>query len=116
MSGDLTLFLAEDSPPPLVVTSLKSATIYFRYGERDERVPDALPYANEHEQEDGTILAVCATGTSSKDSLLSWVRLLQMENPDLENIPILFSLTTPQSNVVPLSEEELNAAGPLAKQ
>jgi len=86
------------------------------YGEKDERVPDALPYANEHEQEDGTILAVCATGTSSKDSLLSWVRLLQMENPDLENIPILFSLTTPQSNVVPLSEEELNAAGPLAKQ
>ena len=115
MSGDLTLFLTEDSPPPLVVTSLKSAT-FFRYGERDERVPDALPYANEHEQEDGTILAVCATGTSSKDSLLSWVRLLQMENPDLENIPILFSLTTPQSNVVPLSEEELNAAGPLAKQ
>lgn len=26
-----------------------------------------------HEQEDGTILAVVATGTSSKNSLLSWV-------------------------------------------
>lgn len=26
-----------------------------------------------HEQEDGTILAVAATGTSSKNSLLSWV-------------------------------------------
>ena len=28
MSGDLTLFLTEDSPPPLVVTSLKSATFF----------------------------------------------------------------------------------------
>lgn len=26
-----------------------------------------------HEQEDGTILGVAATGTSSKNSLLSWV-------------------------------------------
>jgi len=26
-----------------------------------------------HEQEDGTILAVAATGTSNKNSLLSWV-------------------------------------------
>jgi len=85
------------------------------YGEQDDRIDGTLPVANDHEQEDGTILAVCATGTSSKDSLLSWVRLLQMENPDLEKIPILFSLTTPQGNVVPLTEEELNAAGPLAK-
>ncbi|KRT81824.1 hypothetical protein AMK59_6248, partial [Oryctes borbonicus] len=26
-----------------------------------------------HEQDDGIVLAVCATGTSSKDSLLSWI-------------------------------------------
>ena len=31
-----------------------------------------------HEQEDGTILAVCATGSSSRDSLLSWVRKLEV--------------------------------------
>ena len=31
-----------------------------------------------HEQEDGTILAVCATGSSSRDSLLSWVRRLEV--------------------------------------
>jgi len=85
------------------------------YGQKDDRIPDALPDANSHEQEDGTILAVCATGTSSKDSLLSWVRLLQVENPDLENIPVLFTLTTPHSNVVPLTEEELEKAGPLAR-
>lgn len=85
------------------------------YGEKDDRIPDALPEANSHEQEDGSILAVCATGTSSKDSLLSWVRLLQVENPDLENIPVLFTLTTPHGDVVPLTEEELEKAGPLAR-
>ena len=89
--------------------------VFSRYGQKDDRIPDALPDANSHEQEDGTILAVCATGTSSKDSLLSWVRLLQVENPDLENIPVLFTLTTPHSNVVPLTEEELEKAGPLAR-
>ena len=35
-------------------------------------------------QEDGTILGCCATGTSTKDSLLSWVRFLQRQNPDLQ--------------------------------
>lgn len=30
-----------------------------------------------HEQEDGVYYAICATGTSSKDSLLSWIRCLQ---------------------------------------
>lgn len=44
-----------------------------------------------HQQDDGTIFAICATGTSTKDSLLSWVRLLQKNgNPNLENVPVLF--------------------------
>ncbi|XP_063980900.1 evolutionarily conserved signaling intermediate in Toll pathway, mitochondrial [Diachasmimorpha longicaudata] len=46
-----------------------------------------------HEQEDKTIFGVCATGTSSKDSLLSWIRCLQPRNPALEQIPILFKFT-----------------------
>lgn len=57
-----------------------------------------------HEQEDGTILACCATGTSSKDSLLSWIRLLQRDNPELEGIPILFALTSPLGPVVPVGD------------
>jgi len=86
------------------VTNIK----LWMYGEKDERFDHLLPEANDHEQEDGTILAVCATGTSSRDSLLSWVRFLQEDNPELENIPILFTLQSPQGTVVPLSEEELN--------
>lgn len=44
-----------------------------------------------HQQDDGTIYAICATGTSTKDSLLSWIRLLEKNgNPVLSEIPVLF--------------------------
>ncbi|CAF4844999.1 unnamed protein product [Pieris macdunnoughi] len=53
-----------------------------------------------HEQDDGTILAICATGTSSRDSLLSWIRLLEKhDNPLLANIPVIFTLLAPPSDV-----------------
>uniref|UniRef100_A0A905AUS3 ECSIT C-terminal domain-containing protein n=1 Tax=Glossina morsitans morsitans TaxID=37546 RepID=A0A905AUS3_GLOMM len=40
-----------------------------------------------HQQDDGTICAICATGTSTKDSLLSWIRLLEANgNPVLSQI------------------------------
>ena len=78
-----------------------------------------------HEQEDGTILAVCATGSSSRDSLLSWVRKLevivnmpafhlatllskvffhQISNPRLEDMVVLFTLTSPLGPVIPVQE------------
>uniref|UniRef100_A0A1B6C3D7 Evolutionarily conserved signaling intermediate in Toll pathway, mitochondrial n=1 Tax=Clastoptera arizonana TaxID=38151 RepID=A0A1B6C3D7_9HEMI len=59
-----------------------------------------------HEQEDGTIFAVCATGSSSRDSLLSWIRLLEKENPSLGEIPVLFTLKSPVGYVEPLKEIE----------
>ena len=71
-----------------------------------------------HEQEDGTILAVCATGSSSRDSLLSWIRRLevmlisdflqkhsgQVSNPRLEDMVVLFTLTSPLGPVIPVQE------------
>lgn len=51
----------------------------------------AKPIRSLHQQDDGTIYAICATGTSSKDSLLSWIRLLQEQgNPILGDMPVLF--------------------------
>ncbi|XP_036322861.1 evolutionarily conserved signaling intermediate in Toll pathway, mitochondrial [Rhagoletis pomonella] len=48
-----------------------------------------------HQQEDGTIFAICATGTSTKDSLLSWIRLLENNgNPTLGEIPVLFRVSS----------------------
>lgn len=53
-----------------------------------------------HEQDDGVIFAVCATGTSSKDSLLSWIRLMEKDdNANLADIPILFKLRSPEKSV-----------------
>ncbi|KAM3964390.1 evolutionarily conserved signaling intermediate in Toll pathway, mitochondrial-like, partial [Aphomia sociella] len=53
-----------------------------------------------HEQDDGTIVSVCATGTSSRDSLLSWIRLLEQNgNPSLSNIPVIFTLTAPVNDI-----------------
>lgn len=47
-----------------------------------------------HQQEDGIYFAVCATGTSSKDSAASWIRYLQKENPVLKEIPVLIKLAS----------------------
>ena len=58
-----------------------------------------------HEQEDGTILAVCATGSSSRDSLLSWIRKLEDTNPNLAKMAVLFTLTSPLGPVIPVMEE-----------
>ncbi|PSN30550.1 Evolutionarily conserved signaling intermediate in Toll pathway [Blattella germanica] len=60
-----------------------------------------------HEQDDGTIFAMCATGTSSRDSLLSWIRFLEADgNSALSEIPVLFTLKSPLGEVVPISEGE----------
>lgn len=40
------------------------------------------------------------TGTSSRDSLLSWIRLLEKHgNPLLSSIPVIFTLTAPPNDV-----------------
>lgn len=58
-----------------------------------------------HEQEDGTVFAMCATGTSSRDSLLSWIRSLEKDgNPALAEVPVLFTSKSPLGEVVPVSE------------
>ena len=76
--------------------------------------PKAVAVApSEHEQVDGTVLATCITGTSSKDSLLSWIRHLENANPSLVGTPVVFQLrsqeggieiwreATPEQQVVP---------------
>lgn len=52
-----------------------------------------------HQQDDGTIYSICATGTSTKDSLLSWIRCLEKnDNPSLGHIPVLFKFRAPVEN------------------
>jgi signaling intermediate in Toll pathway protein len=59
-----------------------------------------------HEQVDATIFAICATGTSSQDSLLSWIRLLQKQNPVLAKIPIIFTLKTSSNEKLFIEESK----------
>ncbi|XP_065341997.1 evolutionarily conserved signaling intermediate in Toll pathway, mitochondrial [Cloeon dipterum] len=66
------------------------------------------PLRTVHEQAEGTIIAIAATGTSSKDSLLSWIRFLQKTNPPLDRIPVLFSMTSPFGQVVPVNDSAGN--------
>jgi len=67
----------------------------------DRKLPAVKPAKSVHEQEDGKILGVCATGTSSKDSLLSWIRLLEKNNPKLAKLPVLFRIrSSPKGEVL----------------
>ena len=52
-----------------------------------------------HEQDDGTILATCITGTGSKDSVATWVKLLEETNPRLAHIPVVFLLRTEEAAI-----------------
>ena len=52
-----------------------------------------------HEQDDGTVQGICVTGTSSKDSLVSWIKCLEKDNPVIEQTPVMFLLKTPESGL-----------------
>lgn len=59
-----------------------------------------------HEQEDGTILALCGTGTSSKDSLVSWIRHLEKDgNPVLAEVPVVFTLRTGTKEIATVEDD-----------
>ena len=58
-----------------------------------------MPLRSVHEQDDGTVLAMVITGTGTKDSLVTWIRCLQQANPSLEQIPVVFRLRSPDSEI-----------------
>lgn len=55
---------------------------------------------------DGHILAIAMTGTSSHDSVLSWLKILQNRNPRLRNLNVLFRLERPSTDIVDPSKEK----------
>lgn len=56
-----------------------------------------------------TIFSVCATGTSSKDSVLSWIRCLQKDNPVLSELHIVFTLKqSTKENVIYLEADTIS--------
>lgn len=78
----------------------------FNWNVFDEEKPKVLAVPPSiHEQEDGAVLATCVTGTSSKDSLTSWIRFLELTNPRLVQIPVVFRLRTPEAQVTIVDDE-----------
>ena len=65
----------------------------------DEEGGKLVPLRSVHEQDDGTVLAMVITGTGTKDSLVTWIRCLQQANPSLEQIPVVFRLRSPDSEI-----------------
>ncbi|XP_067949229.1 evolutionarily conserved signaling intermediate in Toll pathway, mitochondrial-like [Watersipora subatra] len=78
-----------------------SSGFYTFIGAEDEEKRAVIAAPSVHEQPEGTIMAMCITGSSSKDSLVAWINFLQRDSPCLANIPIVFSLRTPESGVQP---------------
>lgn len=73
----------------------------------EEEKPKALAVPpTVHEQEDGTVLALAITGTSSKDSLVSWIRFLERTNERLVQIPVVFRLRSPETRVNVVDENQ----------
>lgn len=53
-----------------------------------------------HHLDDCYVLALGITGTSSHDSVLSWLKLLQKRNPNLNNLNVVFKLQRPTNDLV----------------
>lgn len=68
-----------------------------------------------HEQSDGVYYAMCSTGTSSKDSLLSWIRCLQKTNPILEKIPITFKIKSIVEKSLCIEDKSVQESKPICK-
>lgn len=95
--------LEPEKKDPLDVTNVQ----YELYG--STKAPDVLmTQKGMHQQADGTILAICATGTSSRDSLLSWIRILQKTNPKMEHLNVIFTLKAAPVGLQPLNEKREN--------
>ncbi|KAF6023060.1 ECSIT [Bugula neritina] len=79
---------------------------YLGADDEEKRKKSLIVKPSVHEQPEGTILAMCITETSNKDSLVDWINFLQVENSCLSKVPILFSLKTPESGLQSTNEDE----------
>ncbi|EEC11820.1 intermediate in Toll signal transduction pathway, putative [Ixodes scapularis] len=111
----ISYFVLRAEPVPIRVLEIDSDDVsnipLTMFGEKPPPKELVKP-STVHEQEDGIILALCATGTSSRDSLLSWLRMLQEDNAKLKEIPVIFTLRAPSKSLVTANQptdEDLGA-------
>ena len=61
-----------------------------------------------HREPDGIVLGTCITGSCSKDSLVTWIKYLMLQNPHLKNIPVVFTLRNPAGDVDLVDYSDVN--------
>lgn len=107
-SSSISYFILRAEPVPIQVIEIDSDDVsnipITVYGEKPHT--ELARLSTVHEQTDGIILAIGATGTSTRDSLLSWLRILQVQNPRLREIPVVFMLRAPSKSLVTANQPQ----------
>lgn len=78
------------------------------YGKPIQEMYEAL--RDKHYTDGSYILAIAATGTSSQDSLLSWLKVLQQRNPKLSKLNVVFSQSRSTHEIVEFNQDTKKTA------
>lgn len=117
-SSCISYFILRAEPVPIEVIEIDSDDVsnipITVYGEKPHS--ELARLSTVHEQTDGVILALGATGTSTRDSLLSWLRILQVQNPRLKEIPVVFMLKAPSKSLVTANQPQEEFEGPAEEE
>lgn len=94
--------LNQKSRPPKPDFNFNTMKYKF-YGKPVDEKLTALEDAN---YVDGSyILSIGITGTSSQDSLLSWLKILQERNPKLNKMNVVFKMSRPTPEIVKIDQD-----------
>ncbi|XP_074647411.1 evolutionarily conserved signaling intermediate in Toll pathway, mitochondrial-like [Tubulanus polymorphus] len=125
VEGGYHVWIKEKMLTYFVLTSECDPSVFEKYDEQKNKVEDdanlftfpsffeseqpesslVLP-PSVHQQEGGNILAMCISGTGSKDSLKCWIRFLERTNPALKKMAVVFQLRTPEGGLVTFNPDE----------
>lgn len=70
---------------------------------------------DKHFDGESHILSTCFTGTSSHDSVLSWLRILERRNPNLSKLNVVFRLKR-ETNEIEVPSQDIGAHEPVKER
>ena len=74
------------------------------------------PDLSAHELPDGTIFAMCCTGTQTKASLYNWTKFLEIDNPSLKEKLIVYRVKEKPNYMIDLNKEPTKSTGNSSKK
>uniref|UniRef100_A0A6G1SDJ5 Evolutionarily conserved signaling intermediate in Toll pathway, mitochondrial n=2 Tax=Aceria tosichella TaxID=561515 RepID=A0A6G1SDJ5_9ACAR len=88
--------------PPAPDSNYNTLKVKFYGKPVKEKYADAL---DKHFVDGSYVLGICATGTSSQDSLLSWLKILQERNPKLSKLNVVFKMSRRSPEIIEYEEK-----------